>query len=86
MCPFKCVKILCRSTPHRSLALDQLRLVNPRIGVLRFGRLVSSERNHTVAVFVNGLTSYTLLGTLPTVVRGGVVYFGLRRVSDTGDW
>ena len=60
MCPFKCVKILCRSTPHRSLALDQLRLVNPRIGVLRFGRLVSSERNHTVAVFVNGLSFYTL--------------------------
>jgi hypothetical protein len=27
--------------------------------------LVSSDRNHTVAVFVNGLDSYSPLGTLP---------------------
>jgi hypothetical protein len=29
--------------------------------------LVSSDRNHTVAVLVNGSDSYTLLGTLPIV-------------------
>jgi hypothetical protein len=30
--------------------------------------LVSSESNHTVAVFVNGLSFYTLTRTLPTEV------------------
>ena len=31
--------------------------------------LVTSDRNHTMAVLVNGSDSYTLLGTLPATLR-----------------
>ena len=33
--------------------------------------MVSSDRNHTMAVLVNGLSSYTLPGTLPKKARRG---------------
>jgi hypothetical protein len=51
--------------------------------------LVSSDKNHTVAVLVNGSDSYTLLGTLPPGKGNPLRYAGfatlgksLQRLTD----